>query len=592
MGGNNHHNSYVFAVKQGSKQQGVEEMNKPSLVLDDSCILHRVFSSSLMGKVKDFGSLPNLKLFPAKEGFDNISIKYMRGFWVLIEFQSKVVLEKFKANVEGDSDAEEIPKTIFDKEDVESKKKEGMEDFHYDDPFKLYDLLNKKKVISNEAEHSDEHSDGNLKYPQGFTPRDATKVNSNSVDKDSGEEKECDQNCYENKEVSVTKKKRSSSIPEEDRDVMGYKMEGCVKNIEEAKKEWVKELCISNKVNFLSLQETKMENVDCFNIKNCWGNFAFDFVRGPSVGNSGGIICVWDSRMFRKRNHTIFDYFVTVKNFLNYVIDNWNGEVVIMDDFNEVRSKEERYCSCFNVQDKRETDSNPLAKRIDVMKSLQDMEKIDSLEVARKAKIKWSIKGDENSKFFHGILNKKRSQLAIHGILVDGSWIDSPSMVKNGFLFHFKDRFDQPCSPQLLLDINFPVQLSVDQQTDLEISVSNEEIKRAVWDCGLDKSLGPYGFTFGFYRRNDSRSLWARVIKVIHGEEGNLGRLKGDMAFKYRFPIVYALESNKNVTVAEKLAFENLGHSLRRIPRDGAEISQFIRVGGYFEWLSASCDAR
>nr|GEV98433.1 RNA-directed DNA polymerase, eukaryota, reverse transcriptase zinc-binding domain protein [Tanacetum cinerariifolium] len=32
-------------------------------------------------------------------------------------------------------------------------------------------------------------------------------------------------------------------------------------------------------------------------------------------------------------------------------------------------------------------------------------------------------------------------------------------------------------------------------------NVSKEEIKKAVWDCGIDKSPGPDGFTFGFYRR-------------------------------------------------------------------------------------------
>ena len=127
--------------------------------------------------------------------------------------------------------------------------------------------------------------------------------------------------------------------------------------------------------------------------------------------------------------------------------------------------------------------------------------KIEALEVAQKAKIKWSIEGDENSKYYYGILNKKRSQLAIRGILVDDIWIDSPIMVKSEFLSHFKDRFDQPCSPRLLLDMNFPFQISSDQQADLERSVANEEIKRAVWDCGLDKSPGPDGFTFGFYRR-------------------------------------------------------------------------------------------
>nr|GFC51306.1 cysteine-rich receptor-like protein kinase [Tanacetum cinerariifolium] len=31
--------------------------------------------------------------------------------------------------------------------------------------------------------------------------------------------------------------------------------------------------------------------------------------------------------------------------------------------------------------------------------------------------------------------------------------------------------------------------------------VIDKEVKRAVWDCGTDKSLGPDGFTFGFYRQ-------------------------------------------------------------------------------------------
>ncbi|GJZ54517.1 RNA-directed DNA polymerase, eukaryota, reverse transcriptase zinc-binding domain protein [Tanacetum coccineum] len=40
-----------------------------------------------------------------------------------------------------------------------------------------------------------------------------------------------------------------------------------------------------------------------------------------------------------------------------------------------------------------------------------------------------------------------------------------------------------------------------DQIIDLECDVSKDEIKRVVWDCDTDKSPGPDGFTFGFYRR-------------------------------------------------------------------------------------------
>nr|GEY14219.1 RNA-directed DNA polymerase, eukaryota [Tanacetum cinerariifolium] len=43
--------------------------------------------------------------------------------------------------------------------------------------------------------------------------------------------------------------------------------------------------------------------------------------------------------------------------------------------------------------------------------------------------------------------------------------------------------------------------LSLEQQDDLERTVSIEEIKRAVWDCGTNKSTGPDGFTFEFLRR-------------------------------------------------------------------------------------------
>ncbi|GJS64513.1 RNA-directed DNA polymerase, eukaryota [Tanacetum coccineum] len=151
--------------------------------------------------------------------------------------------------------------------------------------------------------------------------------------------------------------------------------------------------------------------------------------------------------------------------------------------------------------DKGDASSDSLKERMSIMSKLTDLENLDSLALAQKAKIKWSIEGDENSKYFHGIINKQRNNLAIRGILVDGAWIEDPKIVKDEFFTHFKDRFSNTCSDRLTLDMEFPNKLSIDQKTDLERPFTKEEIKGAVWDCGLNKSSGPDGFTFGFYQR-------------------------------------------------------------------------------------------
>nr|GEZ27073.1 RNA-directed DNA polymerase, eukaryota [Tanacetum cinerariifolium] len=82
-----------------------------------------------------------------------------------------------------------------------------------------------------------------------------------------------------------------------------------------------------------------------------------------------------------------------------------------------------------------------LYKRMEIIKDIQEAEKVDNLEAAQKAKIKWAIECDENIKFYHGILNKKRNQLGIRGVLKDGIWIDNPVVVKKEFLEHFSTRF-------------------------------------------------------------------------------------------------------------------------------------------------------
>ncbi|GJS89443.1 RNA-directed DNA polymerase, eukaryota [Tanacetum coccineum] len=118
------------------------------------------------------------------------------------------------------------------------------------------------------------------------------------------------------------------------------------------------------------------------------------------------------------------------------------------------------------VIDKGEGNVDDINKRMNVVKSIQELEKLQSMEATQKAKIKWAIEGDENFKYYHGILNKKRSQLSIRGVLVNGIWIDTPALVKKEFLSHFKNQFEKPQEARLKLNMDFPCNLTSIQQDD------------------------------------------------------------------------------------------------------------------------------
>ncbi|GJS62004.1 RNA-directed DNA polymerase, eukaryota, reverse transcriptase zinc-binding domain protein [Tanacetum coccineum] len=132
-----------------------------------------------------------------------------------------------------------------------------------------------------------------------------------------------------------------------------------------------------------------------------------------------------------------------------------------------------------SVLDRGEGIDTDVTRRSDVVRILQDIEKTEAMEVAQKAKIKWAVEGDENSKYYHGVINKKRNNLAIRGVLVDGNWVESPQLVKNEFYTHFKQRFEKPNLSGIQFDREFPNKICSEQIVDLEREVSKEEVKRA-----------------------------------------------------------------------------------------------------------------
>ncbi|GJT40784.1 RNA-directed DNA polymerase, eukaryota, reverse transcriptase zinc-binding domain protein [Tanacetum coccineum] len=126
--------------------------------------------------------------------------------------------------------------------------------------------------------------------------------------------------------------------------------------------------------------------------------------------------------------------------------------------------------------------------RLNLLHELEIIDKFASMDLIQKARVKWDIEGDENTKFFHGLINQKRRNQMINGIMVEGNWITDPSLIKDAF-FNFTNM----------------------DQDYLERLVTHEEIKVAVWDCGSSKAPGPDGFSFAFVKK-----YWDIIKKDLH----------------------------------------------------------------------------
>ncbi|GJT21953.1 RNA-directed DNA polymerase, eukaryota, partial [Tanacetum coccineum] len=535
---------------------------------------------------------------------------------------------------------------------IPSKKSQTGQE-HSKDPFGLYDLLFKKNIDAEKCAMSP-----SLSHPPGYTPVESQNINVQDKGKNNGDSVKVpspliDDLIPNSPQVVQEEHLNGSSghsvgtnggsvlgVLEEVIRVgqaMGYSMEGCEKDVE------------------------------------------------AIIGNSGGILCIWEASMFKKEHVSISDNFVAIYgtwlpsnvkiifiniyapqqpalkrilwDYISLLLSRWNGEAILMGDFNEVRYSDERRGSWFNQASARvfnhfisssglvdiklegfsftwshpsatkmskldrflvtdgvvslfpsisalcldrhlsdhrpillrdtPTDFGPIPFRffhswfkyegfdemveqtwrsfshsdrngmIRFKKKLQDLKAIirqwikdkrtqmndckrvikdglceidkkldqglvsDSLLAMRsdlnrqldaikskedadsfqKSKVRWAIEGDENSKFFHGIINKKRSQLAIRGVFVDGVWQTDPCVIKGVFRNYFEARFKKPTSYGLKINFTFPKKLVQDQADDLERAVTRDEIRKAVWNCGDNKSPGPDGFSFEFFKK-------------------------------------------------------------------------------------------
>nr|GEV85517.1 RNA-directed DNA polymerase, eukaryota [Tanacetum cinerariifolium] len=566
--------------------------SSPALVLDDNCLIERDFSKYAMGRVKDVHSISNIMSILHDEGFVDVKPKRINY-----------------SKVEG------VPETIYKVNSISDQGYIREPDKQiFEDPFGIYNILHK-----NQPHGEIKAPSSSLSHHLGFTPVDLAaktgNVHSNEV---------------------VNEIPASMNSPLIDVEVVNSPQEVHM----ETKREWVKELSVKNKLNFIAIQKTKMDKISHMEVKFMWGNSNYDFVCSDSLGNSGGILCIWEATAFKKDYVTILDNFVAIYGtwipsnvkilivaiyapqqltdkhdlweYLLILIGHWKGETILMGDINEVRSREERRGSVFNPSgarvfnhfidslglvdvklegysftwshpsatkmskldrflvsdgvislfpsisaiclDRRLSDHRPILlhdvqvdfgstpfcfyhswfcyegfdemveqswrafSHSDRNVMIRFKKKLQDLTIIIKQWIK--VKRDQLSRSKQNIcielsnIDKELDsgtvsdtclarRCALIGQLHDIKKKEAADYFQKSKAFHnhFASRFKIPAFLGIKINFPFPNRLSSDHATDIERDVSRDEIREAVWNCRDNKSPGPDGYSFEFFKK-------------------------------------------------------------------------------------------
>nr|KAJ0191956.1 hypothetical protein LSAT_V11C800414360 [Lactuca sativa] len=70
-------------------------------------------------------------------------------------------------------------------------------------------------------------------------------------------------------------------------------------------------------------------------------------------------------------------------------------------------------------------------------------------DLKQKSRTTWALEGDENSAFFHGMINKHQRSQRINGTKENGFWINDPVAIKELAFKHFAGRFTEPINRAL-----------------------------------------------------------------------------------------------------------------------------------------------
>ncbi|KAK1326980.1 hypothetical protein QJS10_CPA01g01725 [Acorus calamus] len=326
------------------------------------------------------------------------------------------------------------------------------------------------------------------------------------------------------------------------------------------KKAAIKDVVMTNGVQLVSIQETKMEKITPADLRILGTGKLNDFVVKPSTGPLGGILMMWDGAVWNKINSAIGEFSVAV------VLEDcasgwrwlWTGvygpqedtvRVGLLEELSGYKSREVVEASwnepvlglrgakklAFKLkrlkvtlkkwgldqklmrrQKKAEIEQElgmldgweelaPLSEEDRKRRSLlkEDWRSILRMEEAewhQRSREIWLKEDDDNTKFFHKAACQRHRVNKISQLLVEGQLVEDPGRIEESLVQHFTEAFQKwrRWVPEWFDE-------NIGRVPDrywhcLEAPFTEEEVQRAIFGTEADKAPGPDGFGFRFYQ--------------------------------------------------------------------------------------------
>ncbi|XP_071740970.1 uncharacterized protein [Rutidosis leptorrhynchoides] len=122
-----------------------------------------------------------------------------------------------------------------------------------------------------------------------------------------------------------------------------------------------------------------------------------------------------------------------------------------------------------------------LEERSRLLAEILAFQDIEESDIVQKSKVKWDIEGNENSKFFHGLLKQRMNKQSIHGLSLNIVWITDPTIVENAFKEYYRVKFNRVQLNENFPNFNHANQLSTADNATLENVVLESEIRAAAF---------------------------------------------------------------------------------------------------------------